>query len=77
MLYVAGLLWMSYVFVNFFIPRTVVMVGWMFGSLGGAPLGSGAFWQALTLGLMVALQALLPLAIWLRERIQVRKRVLA
>lgn len=76
-LYVAGVLWMSYVFVNFFIPRTVVMAGWMFGSLSGAPLGSGAFWQALTLGLMAALQALLPLAIWLRERIQVRKRVLA
>jgi hypothetical protein len=40
-----------------------VLSSWMFHSLSGAPIGSSGFWQALTIGLVAALQALAPLAV--------------
>jgi hypothetical protein len=66
--YLAGFLGLAYVFVAYFLPGTVVLAGWMFGSLSGAPPGSTAFWQALTIGSIAAAQALLPLALFLRQR---------
>jgi hypothetical protein len=67
-LYLAGLLGLLYVFINFFLPGTVVVAGWMFGSLRGAPLGSTAFWEASTIGGIAAAQAVLPLAIFVWQR---------
>jgi hypothetical protein len=67
-LYLAGFLGVLYVFVNFFLPGTVVLAGWMFGSLWGAPLGSTAFWEASTIGGIAAAQAVLPLAIFVWQR---------
>jgi hypothetical protein len=67
-LYVAGLLGLLYVFLNIFLPSTVVVAGWMFGSLRGAPLGSTAFWEALTIGGIAAAQGVLPLAIFAWQR---------
>jgi len=72
LLYLAGVGWASYIFVTFFIPSTVMLAGWMFGSLGGAPLGSVVFWEALVIGLVAGAQGLLPLLILLWQR---RKRV--
>ena len=72
-LYLVGLLGLLYVFVNYFLPGTVVVAGWMFGSLRGAPPGSAAFWQALTIGSVAAAQAVLPLAIFVWQRHQERR----
>ncbi len=74
-LYVVGLLWAIYYFVTIFVPSTMIVAGWMLGSLTSVQLGTPAFWQALTIGLLAALQGLLPLAILLWERFQQRKGV--
>ncbi len=67
---VLGLL---YAFVAYFLPGTVVVAGWMFGSLRGAPPGSAAFWEALTIGSVAAAQGLLPLTIFVWQRRQERR----
>ena len=45
------------------------MVGWMFHTLSGAPVGSSGFWQAVVLGALAALRLLAPLAVFVRERL--------
>jgi putative peptide zinc metalloprotease protein len=65
-----GFLW--WFFVKFFIPGTVMVALWMFLSLGRASLGSSAFWQALVVGLFATFQAVVPLAIFLVERLRAR-----
>jgi putative peptide zinc metalloprotease protein len=74
-LYAVGLLWAIYFFVTIFIPNTVIVAGWMLGSLTSVQLGTPAFWEAMTIGLVAALQGLLPLAILLWQRFQRRKGV--
>ena len=64
---VAAAAWM---FVVWFVPATVITAGWLFASLGGAPLGSTSFWQALALGSVAGLQAIVPLVIFTRERLR-------
>lgn len=71
--YVAGALWAAWVFVTFFVPGTLILGGWMFLSVTGAPIGSAMFWQALAIGSVLTLQALLPLAVFIRERGQARR----
>jgi putative peptide zinc metalloprotease protein len=63
LLYLGGLVLAAWFFVTYFYPSTVVLSSWMFHSLSGAPIGSSGFWQALTIGLVAALQALAPLAV--------------
>jgi hypothetical protein len=72
-LYLAGLAWAAYFFISFFLPTTALLAGWMFDSLRGAPPGTAAFWEALIIGLVAALQGLLPLAILARQLIQQRR----
>ena len=72
-LYLVGLVGLLYVFVAYFLPSTAVLAGWMFGSLRGAPAGSTAFWEALTIGAIAAAQGVLPLAIFAWQRRQERR----
>lgn len=71
--YLGGVVWAAYFFVSFFVPSTVLMAGWMFDSLRGTPIGTPAFWEALLIGLVAALQGLLPLAVlgqqWFKQRL--------
>jgi len=69
LLYLGGLAWMAWVFVNLVYPTTVLMIGWMFHTLSGAPVGSSGFWQAVVLGALAALRLLAPLAVFVRERL--------
>jgi putative peptide zinc metalloprotease protein len=64
---VAAAAWM---FVVWFVPATAITAGWLFASLGGAPLGSTSFWQALALGSVAGLQAIVPLVVFIRERVR-------
>jgi hypothetical protein len=74
---IAGLIWVIFMFVTFFVPSTVVMAGWIFGSLIGAPISGQAFWEALTIGMLTAMQGFLPFAIWGWQRFRRRQGVLA
>lgn len=72
-LYAAGIGFAIYFFVNFFVPSTVVMAGWIFGSLRLADLTSSGFWEALFIGLVAAVRGLMPLGLYLRERLRQRR----
>lgn len=72
---VAGLIWVIFMFVTFFVPSTVVMAGWIFGSLIGAPPSGQAFWEALTIGMLTAMQGVLPFAIYGWHRLRRRQGV--
>jgi hypothetical protein len=72
-LYLVGLAGALYFFAVYFVPSTVVLGGWMFLSLSGAPVGSGPFWEALAIGLVTATQALSPLLIALRDAARRRR----
>jgi hypothetical protein len=74
---VAGLAWVIFMFVTFFVPSTVVMAGWIFGSLVGAPVAGRAFWEALTIGAFTAVHGVLPFAIWGWQRFAGRQGVQA
>jgi hypothetical protein len=69
LLYLGGLAWMGWVFVSLVYPTTVLMIGWMFHTLCGAPVGSSGFWQAVVLGALAAFRLLAPLAVFVRERL--------
>jgi hypothetical protein len=66
--YALGLALAGWYFVRIFFPGTVIFAGWMFHSLTGAPPESSAFWQALVVGSISALQVLVPLVVFVRER---------
>src|SRR6266511_633290 len=73
LIYLAGLAGALYFFLAFFIPGVVIMAGWMILSVTRAPVASGAFWQALVIGLVLGLQMLLPLAVLCWEKISARR----
>lgn len=62
-----------YLFLTMFIPGTVIVTGWVVGSLRGTPMGSLAFWEALTIGLVGSIQMLAPLFVYPWERIRERR----
>jgi hypothetical protein len=72
---VAGLIWVIFMFVTFFVPGTVVMAGWIFGSLIGAPISGQVFWEALTIGVFTAMEFMLPFAIYGWQRLRRRQGV--
>jgi putative peptide zinc metalloprotease protein len=72
-LYVVGIAWASWYFVEIFIPSTVLLAGWMFHGVAGAPIDGARFWEAFTIGVVAAAQALFPLAIFVRERVAARR----
>jgi putative peptide zinc metalloprotease protein len=72
-LYVFGLAWAAWYFVAIFVPGTVLLAGWMFHSIFGAPIRSASFWEAFSIGVVAALQALVPLVVFVRERALARR----
>ena len=45
----------------------------MFSVLSGAPLFSYGWWEGLVLAMFTLLNLVLPLAVWIRNRVQARK----
>ena len=76
LLYLAGFAWSIYFFLAYFLPGTAIFAMWVLLNLGHASLSTSAFWQALAIAVVLAAQALAPLAIYVRERVQ-RARVAA
>jgi molybdopterin/thiamine biosynthesis adenylyltransferase len=68
----AGFALAAWFFVTIFFPGSVVVAGWMFRTLTGAPVGGGEFWQALPIGVVAAVQLMWPLAVFVRERLEGR-----
>lgn len=66
--YVLGLLWAVWFFEAWFWPSTVVVSTWMASTLGNAPVGSGYWWQAVLVTLLVSSNVIWPLAVYLRQR---------
>jgi hypothetical protein len=64
----AGIIWAGLFFVSFFIPGTIVVVGWTVESIGGASPSSAVFWEALAIAVVSVFQSLLPLAIFAWQR---------
>jgi hypothetical protein len=75
--YLAGLAWAGWWFVTFFLPGTVMMAGWMFHALLGAPVGSSGFWQAFVIFGILSLEIGWPLVVFARERLQLRRGIAA
>jgi hypothetical protein len=73
--YVLGIAWATYFLVEFFIPATVVVVGWVVGGISASPPTGAVFWEAFTLAAVAAVQAALPLAVFAMERIRLRRGV--
>jgi hypothetical protein len=69
LLYLVGFVFAAWYFVKIFFPATVILSAWLFYSLGGAPVGSSGFWQALIIGSVVSIQVLWPLAVFAHERL--------
>jgi putative peptide zinc metalloprotease protein len=72
LLYIAGFSCAAWLFVTFFVPNTVILAGWVFLSLRDAPVATSEFWQAVAFGTLASLQALVPLVIFVRERLASR-----
>src|SRR2546428_2234866 len=68
LVYAAGLALMLWYFIQYFVPSTVIMAGWMFGAITGAPIGSRGFWEALSIGVIAASNVVAPIAILVWQR---------
>lgn len=66
---VVGLVGLYVYLVAFLIPGIVLVEQRVVTTLTTAPVGGGAFWQALTVGLVISLQVLLPIGIFLWQRV--------
>lgn len=75
LLYLTGLAWMIWFAFHFLLPSTRLVFGWMFSVLLDAPLFSYGWWEGLVLALFTLVNLLLPLAVWLRNRVQLRRAV--
>jgi hypothetical protein len=73
LLTLAGMVWAAWFFVAFFVPGTIVVVGWMFASIAGASPDTAVFWQALAIATVSIFQTLLPIAIFCSQRIARRR----
>jgi hypothetical protein len=74
LLYLVGIAGAAWFFVNFFLPATVMLAGWLFLSLTATPVGTADFWQALVIGGLAALRAVSPLMVLVWERLQLLRR---
>jgi hypothetical protein len=74
LLYLAGFAWAIYFFFAYFLPGSAIFAMWVLLNLDRASVSSSSFWQALAIAVVLTVQALSPLAIYVRERIQ-RARV--
>jgi putative peptide zinc metalloprotease protein len=75
--YLAAILWASYFLINFFVPATVVVIGWVVSGLSSSPPTSSVFWEAFTLVAVAACQAALPAVVLIRDGIRSRRRGVA
>lgn len=75
LLYLAGLVWMIWFAFHFLWPSTRLVFGWMFTVLSGAPLFSYGWWEGLVLALFTLLNLTLPLAVWIRNSVRLRRAI--
>jgi len=75
--YLTGLLWAVWFFKEWFYPSTFVILTWMASTLRNAPLGSGYWWQAVVVAMLVGSSLVWPLAVFIRQRAARRGGMLA
>ncbi|HKD98519.1 MAG TPA: hypothetical protein VKB69_13140, partial [Micromonosporaceae bacterium] len=66
--YLAGIALLTYLFVNYWLPATAMMGGWVALSLVNESPVHGAFWEALGLTLVLLLPVVSVVLVWLRQR---------
>jgi hypothetical protein len=74
LLTLAGIVWAAWFFFSFFVPGTIVVVGWTLESLTGASPDSAVFWEALAIAAVSIFQTLLPIVIFCSQRVARRRR---
>lgn len=72
LLYLSGVIWMTWFFFQFLWPSAKVTFGWAGGVLIGAPVGSAYWWEGMALLAFASLN-LLPLYVVVRNRYRARK----
>jgi putative peptide zinc metalloprotease protein len=73
LLYLAGMLWMVWFAWHFLLPSARLVFGWTGVVLTGAPPGSYGWWAAIVLAAVGLANIVVPLAIFIRNRLEARR----
>jgi hypothetical protein len=68
--YLAGLGLLTWIFLNLWLPGTAVTGGWIVLGLWHASFTQRTFWEGLMIAVILLSQALLPLALYVKERLR-------
>jgi hypothetical protein len=74
--YLIGIVWALYFLVVVFVPATVGMTAGIIGSLIASPVAGAVFWEALVLVVLGTVQALLPVSVFVHDRLRSRRGAL-
>ena len=72
-IYIAGTGMLAWVFLNWWLPGTAAGGGWVLYGLWHASVSQRTFWEGITIAVILLLQALLPAAVYVRERLIARR----